>query len=203
VSLGRGLWTCSTVLREGGDSFNISSYAVPVIMRTAKNKGPCTVLARKPQNAIFTFAPYCKDFASPHTLWRSERSWHMKHGFVAEHKIRQDIVTNRYFPTVSAQNIALLTSSGVGCCAIWNWRHSNFKRFLTIFLTVRWGMPTPQLARLAGFHGHRTIGSRTLSTVASFRLPSLHTTAILNLCSTDRYQEACQLECNRGELLHN
>jgi hypothetical protein len=31
--------TCSTVLREGGDSFNISSYAVPVIMRSAKNKG--------------------------------------------------------------------------------------------------------------------------------------------------------------------
>jgi len=37
--------TCSTLLREGRDSFTISNYAVPVIMRSAKNKGPCTVLA--------------------------------------------------------------------------------------------------------------------------------------------------------------
>jgi hypothetical protein len=80
------MWMCSTLLREGRDSFNISSYAVPVIMRSAKNKGPCTVLARKAQNAIFAFASHCNYFPSPHnhTVEKWNRSWHMKHGFVAE-----------------------------------------------------------------------------------------------------------------------
>lgn len=120
-------------------------------------------------------AQNCKYLPSPHTptVNKRNRSWHMKHGFVAEHKIRQEILTNRYFPTVLTQNIAQLTLPGLGCYKILHGRHSNFKRFLTIFLTLGWEIPTPQLARLAGNRGHRTIASRPLSTVASFRLSSL------------------------------
>jgi hypothetical protein len=190
------MWTCRTLL-QGRDSFNVSSYAESV--RSAKNTAhvPCSrgrhgTLHSPLHRTARIFQAHCEQL-----IW----SWHMKHGFAAEHNQTRNR-HHRYFPTVSAQNVAQLASPGLGCYKTWSREHSNFKCFLTIFL-VGGETPTPQLARLAGFRGRSTIASRTLSTAASFRLPSLPHQPFLTCAPRIRYHRDRQLGCEKKSTFTN